>query len=142
MQESGAVRDAVARFYERISAGDAEGTAATIADDPGAFVIGTQRIGSGREAWLESVRENAEMGVRFEGGDVRGFAEGDAGWAVDDDRASERDAAPDAHDGRPAPRAGRRVAPAAPALLVGGPGRGRDGRASAWREQLGLAAAA
>jgi ketosteroid isomerase-like protein len=84
MQESGAVRDAVARFYERISAGDAEGTAATIADDPGAFVIGTQRIGAGREAWLESVRENTEMGVRFEGGDVRGFAEGDAGWAVDE----------------------------------------------------------
>ena len=58
MQESGAVRDAVVRFYER--------------------------IGAGREAWLESVRENTEMGVRFEGGDVRAFAEGDAGWAVDE----------------------------------------------------------
>jgi ketosteroid isomerase-like protein len=84
MQESGAVRDAVVRFYERISAGDVEGTAATIADDPGAFVIGTQRVGAGREAWLASVRENAEMGVVFEGGDVRAFAEGDAGWAVDE----------------------------------------------------------
>jgi len=71
MNESIEVRDAVARFYERLSAGDVEGTAATIAEDQGAFVIGTQRIGEGREAWLDSVRENAEFGVAFEAGTIR-----------------------------------------------------------------------
>lgn len=84
MDESIEVRDALARFYERLSAGDVEGTAATIADDAGAFVIGTQRIGEGREAWLDSVRENAEFGVAFEAGTIRAWAVGDMGWAVDE----------------------------------------------------------
>lgn len=84
MQGSAEVRDAVTRFYDRISAGDVEGTSATIAGDAEAFVIGTQRVGGGREAWMESVRENAQMGVRFRAGDVRAWAEGDSGWAVDD----------------------------------------------------------
>ena len=84
MLESNEVREAVERFYARMSVGDVEGTAATIADDPGAFVIGTQRIGGGRDAWLESVRENAAMGVIFEPGDVRAWAEGGMGWAVDE----------------------------------------------------------
>ena len=84
MEESNEVRDAVLRFYERLSAGDVEGTSETIVDDPDAFVIGTQRIGEGRDAWLESIRENAEMGVAFEAGDLRAFAEGDVGWAVDE----------------------------------------------------------
>lgn len=84
MDESIEVRDAVARFYERLSAGDVDGTAATIADDAGAFVIGTQRIGEGRAAWLESVRENAEFGVAFEAGAIRAWAAGDMGWAVDE----------------------------------------------------------
>lgn len=47
-------------------------------------MIGTQRVGSGREAWLESVRENAQMGVVFEAGTVRAWAEGGMGWAVDE----------------------------------------------------------
>jgi len=84
MDESIEVRDAVARFYERLSAGDVDGTAATIDGDPGAFVIGTQRIGEGREAWLDSVRENAESGVVFEAGTIRAWAVGDMGWAVDE----------------------------------------------------------
>ena len=84
MDESIEVRAAVARFYDRLSAGDVDGTAATIADDPGAFVIGTQRIGEGREAWLDSVRENAEFGVAFEAGTIRAWAAGDMGWAVDE----------------------------------------------------------
>ena len=84
MQQSSEVRGAVERFYECISKGDVEGTSATIADDPEAFVIGTQRIGSGREAWMSSVRENAEMGVGFTAGKIRAWAEGDTGWAVDE----------------------------------------------------------
>ena len=84
MQQSTEVRDAIERFYERLSAGDVAGTAATISDDPEAFVIGTQRIGGGREAWLESVGENASMGIAFEAGAIRGWADGDIGWAVDE----------------------------------------------------------
>lgn len=84
MEQSTKVREALERFYERISAGDVDGTAATITADPQAFVIGTQRIGDGREAWLDSVRENAEMGVVFEAGPIRAWAEGDMGWAVDE----------------------------------------------------------
>lgn len=84
MEESGEVRGAVARFYERLSAGDVEGTDATIDAEGGAFVIGTQRIGGGREPWMDSVRENAEMGIKFEAGNLRAFAQGDMGWAVDE----------------------------------------------------------
>lgn len=85
MQESAEVRDAVLAFYERISAGDVDGTAATIASDPEAFVIGTQRVGPGREQWLDSVAENAQMGIRFQAGPLRAWQVGaDAGWAVDE----------------------------------------------------------
>jgi ketosteroid isomerase-like protein len=84
MKRSDEVRDVVARFYDRISAGDVEGASATIADDPDAFVIGTQRIGDGREAWIDSIRENAEMGVAFKAGEIRAWADGNSGWAVDE----------------------------------------------------------
>lgn len=47
-------------------------------------MIGTQNIGAGRAAWLESVQENATYGIAFEAGLVRGFAEGEMGWAVDE----------------------------------------------------------
>ena len=87
MQDSTEARDAVARFYERVSAGDAVGAAATISGDQHAFVIGTQRIGTGRDQWLDSVRENTEMGVAFEAGPIRAWAEGDVGWAVDEPTA-------------------------------------------------------
>lgn len=84
MQASNEVRDAIARFYERLSMGDVEGTEATIAADDDAFVIGTQRVGAGREEWMESVRQNTQMGVVFEAGQIRAVAEGDMGWAVDE----------------------------------------------------------
>ncbi len=84
MQQSSEVRDAVVQFYERLSAGDVEGTSAAIASDEGAFAIGTQRMGTGRAAWLESVRENAAAGIVFEAGPIRAWALGDAGWAVDE----------------------------------------------------------
>ena len=84
MKRSDEVRDVVARFYDRISAGDVEGASATVADDPEAFVIGTQRIGGGRDAWIDSIRENAEMGIAFKPGSIRAWADGDSGWAADD----------------------------------------------------------
>lgn len=84
MSQATEARDTVTRFYERLSAGDVEGTAATIADDAEAFVIGTQRIGGGRAAWLDSLRENAQIGVAFEAGEIRAWSEGAMAWAVDE----------------------------------------------------------
>lgn len=84
MQGSDEVRATIVQFFERMSAGDVEGTAATISDDPEAFVIGTQRVGGGRDSWLASVQENASMGLVFEPGATRAWREGDFGWAVDE----------------------------------------------------------
>lgn len=84
MHASDEVREAVSRFYERLSSGDVEGSADTIDADPEACVIGTQRVGSGRAAWLESLRENAALGVVFEAGPIRAWAEGDMGFALDE----------------------------------------------------------
>ena len=77
MQESSEVREAVLRYYERVTAGDVDGAAATIADDPGSFVVGTERTGAGREAWLGSLAAYSDMRLRFEPGPLRapGFRE-------------------------------------------------------------------
>lgn len=84
MEQSEEARNAIALFYERLSSGDVEGTSATIVADAEAFVIGTQSIGTGREPWLDSVRENAQMGIVFEAGAIRAWADGPMGWAVDE----------------------------------------------------------
>ena len=88
MQESTEVRDAVLRFYERVTAGDVDGAAATIADDAGAFVVGTERTGGGREAWLGSLEAYAEMQLRFEAGPLRAWGSGGLGWAYDEPTVS------------------------------------------------------
>jgi ketosteroid isomerase-like protein len=87
MQQSSDVARAVQDFYERMSAGDVDGAAATLSADPDTFSIGTQRIGAGRDEWVESVRANAAMGVRWEPGALRAWAAGDAGFAVDETTA-------------------------------------------------------
>jgi ketosteroid isomerase-like protein len=82
MQDSQAVEAAVKAWCERMSAGDVDGVAAMLADDPEAFAIGTQRIGSGRHAWLESIGEMAQMGVAWSTSDVRCWETTDAGFAA------------------------------------------------------------
>jgi ketosteroid isomerase-like protein len=69
-------------------AGDTEGVAATIADDPEAFAIGTQRIGSDRDAWLESVAEMTHMGVQWEWTSLTAWEAGVAGLAAGELTAS------------------------------------------------------
>ena len=87
MQESIDVARVVEAFYARMSAGDVEGAAACLVEDPRTFAIGTQRIGPGRDEWLESIRGNAEMGVRWETGGLRAWEAGDGGFAVDETSA-------------------------------------------------------
>ena len=88
MQESTEVREAVLRFYERVTAGDVDGAAETIADGPDAFVVGTERTGGGRQAWLGSLGAYAGMQLRFEAGPLRAWARGDLGWAYDEPTVS------------------------------------------------------
>src|SRR5579862_6365066 len=142
MQRSAAVEDAINAWCERMSAGDLDGVAATLADDPEAFSIGTQRIGAGREEWLESARQVAAMKVTWTPSGLRCWETADAGFAVGE-------ITPTLPDGTSLPMR-------ATAYLV------RDGdrmrifnihfswavpdevawpQVAAWREQLGLAAA-
>ena len=90
MQRSEAVEAAIERFCERFSTADVEGFAAAVADDPDAFVIGTQRATSGRAEWMGNFALLVEKGlvrpdgsgVRVEPSGIRGFAEGGFGWAA------------------------------------------------------------
>ncbi len=142
MEHSRAVTAAIETWCDRMSSGDVDGVAATIVDDPDAFPVGTQRIGSGREEWLGSIREMAEMGVAWSSSDVRAWETADAGFAVGEVTATLPD--------------GTRLPMRITAFLV------REGdsmrifnihfswavpdeiglpHAIAWREELGLAAA-
>jgi ketosteroid isomerase-like protein len=88
MQHSEAVAAAANAWCEQMSAGDVEGVAATLAGDAEAFAIGTQRIGLGRDAWLESVHEMAAMGVQWEWTTLRAWEAGGAGLAAGEMTAS------------------------------------------------------
>ena len=82
MQHSDAVAAAIATWCARMSAGDVEGVAATLVDDPEAFAIGTQRIGSGRTSWLGEVAQLAQMGVAWRANSLRAWETADAGFAA------------------------------------------------------------
>ena len=141
MEHSQVVAAAIETWCERLSAGDVAGVAATLADDPAAFAIGTQRIGPDREAWLGSINEMAHMGVTWSSSDVRAWETADAGFAAGEMTATLPD--------------GMRLPMRISAFLV------RDGdrmrifnihfswavpddvalpQAGAWRDQLGLVA--
>jgi hypothetical protein len=86
MQDSPGVRDGILQFYERFSTGDPEEFARGIADVPGVSVIGTAP-GEGhdnRRDWVDAYQEGiAELGLRLEGDDPRGFEEGSFGFGTD-----------------------------------------------------------
>ena len=88
MQHSEAVATAARAWCERDERRDVNGVAGTIADDPEAFAIGTQRFGPGRDAWLESIGEMAEMGVQWEWSTLRAWEADDAGFAAGEITAS------------------------------------------------------
>jgi ketosteroid isomerase-like protein len=86
MKESAAVREGILLFYERFSAGDADGFAQRIADVAGVSVIGSgpNEGHDDRESWIDAYRTQiAALGLTLRAGDPRGYEEGTLGWGVD-----------------------------------------------------------
>jgi SnoaL-like domain len=82
MQQSAEVRDAMLRFYDRLSASDVESFDELVSQEPAALTIGT--------APGEWVTERDRMrfgfeaeGFRIEADDPAGYEEGSLGWVVD-----------------------------------------------------------
>ena len=86
MERSDEVLTFVTGFYDLMRAGDAEGTAAIVADDCTVFV------GTDADEWWDTAeatraafREQMEAsgGSDITAGDVQAFADGDIGWFAD-----------------------------------------------------------
>jgi hypothetical protein len=86
MQRSEAVREGILRFYERLSAGDADAFEAGLATEEGVSVIGSGP-GEGhttREDWAATYRSAiAATGMKLRGHDPVGFEEGTVGYGTD-----------------------------------------------------------
>jgi hypothetical protein len=85
MQQSAAVREALLRFYDRLSASDVASFDQLVSKDPATLVIGT--------APGEWVTERDRLRFGFEAEGVRiepehpvGYEEGSMGWVVDEPR--------------------------------------------------------
>jgi SnoaL-like domain len=82
MQQSAAVRAAMLRFYDRLSASDVESFEQLVSRDPATLVIGTAP-----GEWVterDRLRFGFEAeGVRIEPGEPVGYEEGTLGWVVD-----------------------------------------------------------
>lgn len=85
MQRSTDVREAMLRFYDRLSAGDVESFDSIVSTDASTVVIGTA-IG-------EVHRDRAKLRFGFEaegasilGGDPIAYEEGSMGWVIDEPR--------------------------------------------------------
>ena len=84
MRESAAVRDAMLRFYDRLSANDVASFDRVVSSDPATLVIGTAP-----GEWVTerpSLRFGFETeGVRIDPGpNPRGYESGSMGWVVDE----------------------------------------------------------
>jgi hypothetical protein len=83
MQQSGEVREAMLRFYDRLSASDVTSFDQLVSQDPATLIIGT--------APGEWVTERDRMrfgfeteGVRIHAAEPVGYEEGSLGWVVDE----------------------------------------------------------
>jgi SnoaL-like protein len=83
IEQSDEVRDAMLRFYERVSANDVSSFDLLVSSDPTVLVIGTSH-----DEWVTE-RERLRFGFEAEalsidpGKTPRGFASGHLGWFVD-----------------------------------------------------------
>jgi len=83
MEESTAVRDAMRRFYDRLSASDVSVFDEIVARHPATLVIGTAP-----GEWVRE-RDRLRFGFETEGfalepGNTAGYEEGTVGWVTDD----------------------------------------------------------
>ena len=82
MRHSEELRDAMLRFYERLSAGDVESFDLLVSKEPATLFIGTSP-----GEWVterEKLRSVFEAeGVRLAAEDPQGYEEGSLGWVVD-----------------------------------------------------------
>jgi ketosteroid isomerase-like protein len=83
MRESAEVRDAMVRFFDRLSAGDVASFDDVVSSDPSVVVIGTAP-----GEWVterDRLRAGFEAdGARVEPANPVGYADGDVGWVVDE----------------------------------------------------------
>lgn len=82
MQRSEEIREAVLRFYDRLSAKDVSAFDELVSQDPATVIIGT--------APGELVRDRPRLrygfeteGIKLGGGDPEAYEEGSLGWAID-----------------------------------------------------------
>jgi SnoaL-like domain len=84
VERSDTVRDAMLRFYDRLSAGDVDSFDDLVSGDPATLVIGTAP-----GEWVRE-RDRLRFGFEAEGVGMRpgpspeGFAQGSLGWVVDE----------------------------------------------------------
>ena len=85
MQQSAEVRDAMLRFYDRLSASDVASFDQLVSQDPATLVIGTAP-----GEWVterDRLRSGFETeGVRIQAAEPAGYEEGSLGWVVDEPR--------------------------------------------------------
>jgi ketosteroid isomerase-like protein len=83
MQQSTEVRDAMLRFYDRLSASDVASFDQLVSQDPATMVIGTAP--GERVTERDRLRLGFEAeGVRIQAGGPAGYEEGSMGWVVDE----------------------------------------------------------
>jgi hypothetical protein len=85
MRQSAEVREAMLRFYDRLSASDVASFDRLVSQEPATLVIGTAP-----GEWVterDRLRFGFEAeGVRIEAGEPLGYEEGSLGWVVDQPR--------------------------------------------------------
>jgi ketosteroid isomerase-like protein len=83
MQQSNQVRDAMLRFYDRLSASDVASFDQLVSQEPATLIIGTAP-----GEWVterDRLRFGFEAeGLRIRAGEPAGYEEGSMGWVVDE----------------------------------------------------------
>jgi SnoaL-like domain len=83
MQQSTEVRDAMLRFYDRLSASDAASFDQLVSQETATLVVGTAP--GDRVTERDRLRFGFEAeGVRIQAGEPAGYEEGSMGWVVDE----------------------------------------------------------
>lgn len=82
MEESAGVREAMLRYYDRASAGDAASFDQLVSREQASMIIGTapNEWHGDRDGWKAAF---PPQGLRVGAGDLRAYEEGSVGWLAD-----------------------------------------------------------